>query len=152
MLVAAAADNLGATQLLYEMTLTYAKTRRQFGRRIADFQHIQFRLVDLWIKLDEARSLVKAAALAASEDHAQAAELARQAWIQSLWSGTACGEEAVQIHGAIGMTDEHLVGDFFKRILVNAFLFGPADYHLARCDLRAASDDGAASARLTRTG
>lgn len=151
-LVAAAADNLGATQLLYEMTLAYAKTRRQFGRRIGDFQHIQFRLVDLWVKLDEARSLIKAAALAASEDHPQAAELAKQAWIQSLWSGRACGEEAVQIHGAVGMTDEHRVGSFFKRILVNEFLFGPADDHLARCDLRAASDDDAASAHLTRTG
>lgn len=131
-LLAVAAENLGAMQTLFDLTLEYAKTRKQFGRAIGSFQALQFRLVDLWIKLDEARSLVMAATMAADEGHADAARLAAAAWIQILWSGKAICEEAIQIHGAIGMTEECTVGRYVKRILVNELVFGPAERHLAR--------------------
>ncbi|WP_274626741.1 acyl-CoA dehydrogenase family protein [Arvimicrobium flavum] len=131
-LLAAAAENLGAMQTLFDLTLEYAKTRKQFGRAIGSFQVLQFRLVDLWIKLDEARSLVMTATMAADEGHADAAGLAAAAWIQTLWSGKAICEEAIQIHGAIGMTDECVVGRYVKRILVNELVYGPAERHLAR--------------------
>ncbi|CAM5312996.1 alkylation response protein AidB-like acyl-CoA dehydrogenase [Aquamicrobium terrae] len=131
-LLAAAAENLGAMQTLFDLTLEYAKTRKQFGRAIGSFQVLQFRLVDLWIKLDEARSLVMTATMAADEGHADAAGLAAAAWIQTLWSGKAICEEAIQIHGAIGMTEECVVGRYVKRILVNELVYGPAERHLAR--------------------
>lgn len=129
-LLAAAADNLGAMQVLYEETLAYAKLRKQFGRPIGSFQSLQFRLVDMWIKLDEVRSLVASAA--AAGDGPEAAQLAVAAWIQSLWSGRSIGEEAIQLHGAIGMTEEHAAGRYVKRILVNELLFGAPERHFAR--------------------
>jgi alkylation response protein AidB-like acyl-CoA dehydrogenase len=119
-------------QALFDLTLDYAKTRRQFGRAIGSFQTIQFRLVDLWIRLDEARSLLITATMAADEGHAEARKLTAAAWIQTLWSGRAISEEAIQIHGAIGMTEEYAVGRYVKRILVNELMFGPAEPHLAR--------------------
>ncbi|MGI6853932.1 acyl-CoA dehydrogenase family protein [Mesorhizobium sp. 1B3] len=131
-LLAAAAENLGAMQTLFDMTLEYVKTRKQFGRAIGSFQALQFRLVDLWVKLDEARSLVITAAMAADEEQADAPRLAAAAWIQTLWSGKAICEEAIQMHGAIGMTEECAVGRYVKRILVNELMFGPAERHLTR--------------------
>ncbi|MGO4835921.1 acyl-CoA dehydrogenase family protein, partial [Rhizobiaceae sp. 2RAB30] len=131
-LLAAAAENLGAMQRLFDMTLEYAKTRKQFGRAIGSFQAIQFRLVDLWIQLDEARSLVMTATMAADEGRADAAKLAAAAWIQTLWSGKAICEEAIQIHGAMGMTEECAVGRYVKRMLVNELVFGSAEHHLGR--------------------
>lgn len=129
-LLAAAADNLGAMQVLYEQTLDYAKLRKQFGRPIGSFQSLQFRLVDMWIKLDEVRSLVASAA--AAPDRNEAGALAVAAWIQSVWSGRLIGEEAIQIHGAIAMTDEHAVGRYVKRILVNELVFGAPERHFSR--------------------
>lgn len=129
-LIAAAAENLGAMQQLYDQTLEYAKLRQQFGRPIGSFQSLQFRLVDMWIKLDEARSLVAAAASA--QDDREIASLAVAAWVQVLWSGRLIGEEAIQIHGAIGMTEEFAVGRYVKRMLVNELLFGAPERHLAR--------------------
>ncbi len=129
-LIAAAAENVGAMQALFDLTLEYAKLRRQFGRAIGSFQSLQFRLVDMWIKLDEASSLVAAAA--AARDRQEIASLAAAAWIQSIWSGRLIGEEAIQIHGAIAMTDEYVVGRYVKRLLVNELLFGAPERYLDR--------------------
>ncbi|MGY3693044.1 alkylation response protein AidB-like acyl-CoA dehydrogenase [Bradyrhizobium sp. USDA 3240] len=131
-LVAAAAENLGAMQVLYDQTLEYARLRKQFGRQIGSFQALQFRLVDMWIKLDEARSLVMAAAAAITDDRTDQSALAAAAWIQALWSGRMMVEESIQIHGAIGMTEECTISRYVKRILVNELLFGPPEHHLAR--------------------
>lgn len=131
-LLAVAAENLGAMQRLFDLTLGHVKTRSQFGRPIGAFQTLQFRLVDLWIRLDEARSLVMTATMAADAGAADAARLAAAAWIQTLWSGRAISEEAIQLHGALGMTEESVIGRYVKRILVNELLFGPPEAHLAR--------------------
>lgn len=133
-LLAAAADNLGAMQVLFDATLTHVKLRRQFGRAIGSFQALQFRLTDMWIKLDEARSLVLAAATALGIGEANAAQLVAAAWLQCLWSGRVIAEEAVQMHGAIGMTQECAVGRAFKRMLVNEMIFGGEDVHLIAYD------------------
>lgn len=133
-LLAAAADNLGAMQGLFDATLAYVKLRRQFGRAIGSFQALQFRLTDMWIKLDEARSLVMAATTALAHGEADAARLVAAAWIQGLWSGRMIAEEAVQMHGAIGMTQECAVGRAFRRMLVNETIFGGEDVHLRAYD------------------
>lgn len=133
-LLAAAADHLGAMTGLFDATLAHVKLRRQFGRSIGSFQALQFRLTDLWIKLDEARSLVMAAASALTRGDADAGRLVEAAWIQSLWSGRAIAEEAVQLHGAIGMTQECTVGRAFKRMLVHEMIFGGEDVHLRAYD------------------
>lgn len=129
-LLAAAAENLGAMQTLFDLTLDYARTRNQFGRAIGSFQTIQFRLVDLWIKLDEARSLVMTATMATNDGHEDAHRLTIAGWIQTMWSARAISEEAIQIHGAIGMTQEFDVSRYVKRILLNQLVFGSAERHL----------------------
>lgn len=131
-LIAAAADNLGAMQVLMDAMLEHARTRRQFGRPLGAFQELQFRLVDAWIKLDEARSLLMTAAMAADAGRGDAARLAAAAWVQSLWSARVVGEEAVQLHGGLGMTEELAVGRYVKRLLVNELMFGGPEAHLTR--------------------
>lgn len=127
-LLAVASQNYGNLHYLYSQTLEYAKLRKQFGRAIGSFQSLQFRIVDMWIKLEEARTLIAAAVL--SEGTESFNEMAKAAWIQSLWSARLISEEAIQIHGAIAMTEEFAIGSFVKTLLVNEYLFGSADHHL----------------------
>lgn len=129
-LLAAAAETIGAMQTLFDLTLDYAKTRKQFGRAIGSFQTLQFRLVDAWIKLDEARSLVMTATMASNDGHDDAHKLTIASWIQTMWSAKAIAEEAIQIHGAIAMTEEYDVSRYTKRILLNELVFGSAARHL----------------------
>ncbi len=151
-LLAAAAENLGAMQVLFDATLEHVRTRQQFGQPIGRFQALQHRLVDLSICLDEARALVTAAAIATDESSAPSGAIATDesgapgapkrdasgaaaaaaAWIQSLWSGRRIVEESIQMHGAIGMTDEYALGHYAKRIVLNELLFGAVESHLAR--------------------
>lgn len=131
-LIAAAAENLGAMQAAFDQTLEYAKIRKQFGKELGKFQVLQHRLVDMSIKVEEARSIIMAAAMALKEGHEDAKSLSRAAWVQSLWSGRHVGEEAIQIHGGIGMTDELEIGDFVKRINANELLFGIPMHHIER--------------------
>lgn len=136
-LAAAAADSLGAMDALFSQTLDYMRVRRQFGQPLASFQTIQFRLVDMSIRLEEARSLSAAVATAIDEGHAHADRLARAAWVQALWSGRDIAQEAVQLHGGIGMTAASGIAPLVKRLLVSEFIFGQAEEHMA--DYRALS-------------
>ena len=133
LLLARAADSIGSMQVLFDLTLAHARARNQFGRPLAAFQELQFRIVDMWIKLDEARSLVATASMALDADRSDARRLARMAWVQATWSGRLIREEAVHIHGAMGMTDECAVGAHVKRLLVNELLHGGPDWHLGGC-------------------
>jgi len=130
-MIAAAADNLGAMEALFELTLNYVKVRSQFGKAIGSFQALQFRLTDMWIKLDEARCLVISAAESLAAGDAGAEHEVTAAWLQSIWSARLIREEAVQMHGAIGMTEEFEVGQFVRRLLVNELLFGTEEMNLA---------------------
>ncbi|WP_318779006.1 acyl-CoA dehydrogenase family protein [Paracoccus jeotgali] len=95
-------------------------TRHQFGRPPSSFQALQHRLVQMFITLDEARALVMAAAMAASERLGSADHLAQAAWQKVEESGQKIAEEAIQMHGGIGMTEECFVGRYVRRILHNA--------------------------------
>ncbi|MCK6450891.1 MAG: acyl-CoA dehydrogenase family protein [Alphaproteobacteria bacterium] len=130
---AASAEALGAMAALYEMTLAYAKTRRQFGQTIGQFQVVQHRLVDMFVAVEMARSMAALAALAA--DRADPAERARDvsaAKAQIARAARFVAQQAVQLHGAVGMTDEYPVGRYFKRLTVLETLFGDADFHRRR--------------------
>lgn len=118
--VTAAADHLGAMRQLFDQTLEYTKTRNQFGRALSAFQALQHRLVDMSIALEETRALVMAAAMAASQNHEDSARLASAAWSKARAAGQKVGEEAIQLHGGIGMTEECQVGTYVKRMMRNA--------------------------------
>ena len=127
--VVIAAEMVGLMQTLFDLTLDYVKVRRQFGHAIGSFQAIQHRLADQYAALEQSRSLMMRAALC-SADEREAAGLAAKAYIAR--AGVALGEEAIQLHGGMGVTDELLVGHAHKRLLLLASLFGDADAETAR--------------------
>jgi alkylation response protein AidB-like acyl-CoA dehydrogenase len=113
----AAAEIVGIAKRLFDDTLDYVKTREQFGQPIGRFQVVQHRLVDAYAKLEAAQSALYRALLLPGQDCA-----ATKAFIaeQAIW----IGEQAVQLHGGMGMTDELAIGHGLKRILLLSKLFG----------------------------
>ena len=127
-----AAEAVGAMQVLYETTLAYLKTRKQFGRAIGDFQVLQHRMVDMMIHVEQSRSLALYASLAQSRPAAECAKAAAAAKVQVGKSGKWVGQQAVQLHGGMGMTDELTVGHYMKRLMMIDTAFGHADHHQRR--------------------
>lgn len=127
------AETVGSMQRAFEITLEYLKTRRQFGRSIAANQVVQHRLVDLMIEIEEARALTQASARLLDDDAASEAALRRTvSAAASCVSGAArlVWKECVQLHGAIGMTQEYELGQFVRRLAAAATLHGGAASHL----------------------
>jgi alkylation response protein AidB-like acyl-CoA dehydrogenase len=132
--VAFAADMLGGMTAAFEMTLDYLKTRKQFGVPIGSFQALKHRAARLFVETELARSVVMAAAQAI-DDGATDAQIARLASVAKARASDAflqVGYEAVQMHGGIGMTDEHDVGLFLKRARGAELQFGDAAFHRDR--------------------
>ena len=129
---AQAAEAAGLLDKLLQDTVAYTQQRQQFGQPIASFQVLQHRMVDMYMHVE----LTRAAALPATpkldapaEDRARAASSAKATVTE------ACrfvGQNAVQLHGGMGMTDELPIGHYFKRATQIEGEFGSADWHLAR--------------------
>ena len=127
------AEGLGIIDALNEATLEYLKTRRQFGQPIGRFQALQHRMADMTIKAVEARSMaVVAAAAIAERDATERARRVSAAKALVAQSARFVGQQAVQLHGAIGVTDELVVSHWFKRLTMINATFGDAEYHLGR--------------------
>jgi pimeloyl-CoA dehydrogenase small subunit len=132
-IAALCAEAVGTMQAMHDATLEYLKTRQQFGRPIGQFQVLQHRSVDMLVALEGARSMAMfAAVMAAEDDPVERRRAISAAKIQIGRSGRHIGQEAIQLHGGIGMTTEYKVGHLFKRMTVIDQLFGDADAHLAR--------------------
>ena len=114
------------------MTLDYLKTRQQFGVPIGSFQALKHRAAMMFIELELARSAVMAAAMAIDEANPRAAEFVSVAKARCSDAFVLIGNEGVQMHGGIGMTDEHDIGFFFKRARAAEITFGDAAFHRAR--------------------
>jgi alkylation response protein AidB-like acyl-CoA dehydrogenase len=127
-----AAEAVGAMQVLYETTLAYIKTRKQFGRAIGDFQVLQHRMVDMMIHVEQSRSLALYASLALSRTPLERAKAAAAAKVQVGKSGRWVGQQSVQLHGGMGMTDELTVGHYMKRLMQIDTAFGHTDHHQRR--------------------
>lgn len=128
----ACAEAVGTMARAFALTRDYLATREQFGRPLTANQVIRHRLVDLYVSVEQARSIAEAAA-AALEDSAPARTRAvslAKAFVSV--AGRALGEDAVQLHGAVGMTDEMEIGHCYKRLAALANLFGDADWHYER--------------------
>ncbi len=131
-IAALCAEAVGAMAALHALTLDYLKTRKQFGRAIGEFQVLQHRAVDMFVELEQARSMAMFAALMAGEADADARHRAMAAAkVQIGRSGRKLGQEAIQLHGGIGMTMEYKAGHYFKRLTMIELLFGDTDTHLA---------------------
>ncbi len=130
---AACAEGQGALQELFERTVAYLKQRQQFGVPIGSFQALQHRAADMYAQLELCRSaMILAAIQADAEDPAERMAEISTAKLQLAEGGWYIQENAIQLHGGIGVTDEQDEGLFFKRVRVLQSLFGDADYHVER--------------------
>jgi alkylation response protein AidB-like acyl-CoA dehydrogenase len=130
--VALTGEMLGGMSEALERTLAYLRERRQFGVAIGSFQGLKHRAARLYIELELSRSAVMAAARAVDAQGADAAQLVSLAKARLSDTYVAIANEAVQMHGGIGMTDEHEIGFFMKRARACEMTFGDAAYHRDR--------------------
>ena len=130
--LALCAEAVGAMEVMYKTTVEYSKTRKQFGMPIGKFQVLQFRMVDMFIAHEQSKSMIYMAALRALEGRSAAAKAISAAKVQIGKASRKVGQEAIQLHGGMGMTDELNVGYYFKRVTAFDALFGNVDYHLER--------------------
>lgn len=130
-IAALCAEAIGVMDRLHALTLDYLKVRKQFGVPIGVFQVLQHDAVDMFVAIEQARSMaLYATMLADGEDgeerrramHAAKAEIGR--------AGRLVGETAIQLHGGVGMTMEYAVGHYFKRMTMIDIAFGDHDHHL----------------------
>jgi alkylation response protein AidB-like acyl-CoA dehydrogenase len=130
--VALAGEMLGGMSEAFERTLAYLRERRQFGVAIGSFQALKHRAARLYIELELSRSTVMAAARALDGQSADAPQLVSLAKARLSDAYCLIANEAVQMHGGIGMTDEHDIGFFIKRARAAEMTFGDAAYHRDR--------------------
>jgi pimeloyl-CoA dehydrogenase small subunit len=132
-IAATVAEAVGAMAALQAMTLEYLKTRQQFGRPIGDNQALQHRASEMFMSLEQARSMAILAAMMVDEP--DAAERAHNIAMAKVGVGQAArfvSQNAVQLHGGIGMTEELAVGHYFRRCMVIEHSFGDTAHHLSR--------------------
>ncbi|HEY9216800.1 MAG TPA: acyl-CoA dehydrogenase family protein [Phenylobacterium sp.] len=132
-ITATCAEACGVLAKLHEGTLEYTRQRKQFGVPISSFQVLQHRMVDMFINVEQSISMTYMATIKVGyEDAAERAKAASAAKVQI---GKACrfvGQNAIQLHGGMGMTDEMAIGHYFKRATIIESAFGNTDHHLAR--------------------
>ena len=132
-ILAVGAEAVGAMEVLYKTTVEYCKTREQFGQPIGKFQVLQHRMVDMFMEHEQAKSLLYMAALRMDQGDGPEARRAVSALkVQVGKGGRFVGQNAVQLHGGMGMTDELNVGHYFKKLTAIETLFGNVDYHLKK--------------------
>ncbi|WP_022979124.1 acyl-CoA dehydrogenase family protein [Ideonella sp. B508-1] len=128
-----AAEAVGAMGRLTELTCEYIATRKQFGQAIGSFQALQHRAADMRINVEQARALALMAA--ARVDSADAADRRRAASAAKAMAGRAgryVGQQATQLHGGMGMTDEMACGHYFKRLTAIDMTWGDSEHHVER--------------------
>ena len=130
--LAVCAEASGIMQAMLSRTLEYAKNRVQFGVPIGSFQALQHRMVDMLMACEQTRSLLLWAAMVNSEGGEDAARSISALKYLIGTSGRKVGQEAVQIHGGMGVSWEVDVAHYFKRLTAIEILFGNADFHLTR--------------------
>jgi len=131
-IAALCAEAVGAMSELNSVTLEYAKTRKQFGVALGRFQVLQHRVVDMFIALEEAISLTQHLNLSLVANEPNGSKLASGAKTKVGYAARFIAEQAIQLHGGMGMSDELSVGHYFKRIASINVQFGDPTYHLMR--------------------
>lgn len=123
----------GAMERLIEITIEYLRNRTQFKKPLASFQALQHRIVDMVVQKELALSMAYVAADAVSVDEPEKAQrMLSAAKIMCASAGRFIGQQAVQLHGGMGMTDELEVGDYFKHLTMVDVLLGDSEFHMTR--------------------
>ncbi len=132
-IAAVAAEAVGAMETMQALTLEYLKTRQQFGKPIGQNQALQHRSAEMLVALEQGRSMAMLAAMMV--DEADAAERTHNIAMAKVGVGQSArfvSQNAIQLHGGIGMTEEYAVGHYFRRVMVIEHLFGDTAHHLSR--------------------
>jgi alkylation response protein AidB-like acyl-CoA dehydrogenase len=132
-IAATAAESVGAMETLHSMTLEYSRTREQFGKPIGSYQVVQHRLAEMLMSLEQGRSMAMLAAMMVDEPdaHERAHNIA-MAKVGIGQAGRFVSQNAVQLHGGMGMTEDLAVGHYFRRCMVIERLFGDTAHYLAK--------------------
>ena len=130
--LAQVAQALGCMEAVLEMTSDYLKTRQQFGQPIGKFQALQHRMAEMFVEVQETRSI-----LYRGIAHLEGAPAARRQAVSAAKvmlgsAGRFVGGQGIQLHGGIGVTDEYPIGHYYKRLLVLEKLYGDSEWHLSR--------------------
>ena len=131
-ILAISAEAVGAMEVLYKATVEYTKTREQFGTAIGKFQVLQHRMVDMFMEYEQCKSLLYMATMKQEEGALDAKKAISGLKYQVGMAGKFIGQQAVQLHGGMGVTDELNVGHYFKRLTTIGTIFGNTDYHLKK--------------------
>lgn len=131
-IAALCAEAVGCMAALNADTGEYCRTRKQFGAPIGSFQAVQHRLVDMYIAQEQSLSLTYLATLKLDAPAAERRKAVSAAKVQVGQAGRFVGQQAVQLHGGMGMTEELRVGHYFRRLTAIDALFGDVDHHLRR--------------------
>jgi pimeloyl-CoA dehydrogenase small subunit len=130
-IAALAAEAVGVMSAMHALTVEYLKVRKQFGVPIGQFQVLQHRAVDMYVALEQARSItLYATMMADSDDQGERSRAAHAAKAEIGRGGRFIGENAIQLHGGVGMTMEYAVGHYFKRMTMIDLMFGDTEHHL----------------------
>jgi alkylation response protein AidB-like acyl-CoA dehydrogenase len=130
-LSALCAEAVGVMQAMNAATLDYTRNRKQFGQPIAKFQVLQHRMADMFLQAEQAQSMSYLAAMKCVEpDAGERRRALSAAKVVIGQAGRFVGQQAIQLHGGMGMTDELMVSHHFKRITAIDLTFGDADFHL----------------------
>jgi len=125
-------EAIGCMHVLLDETVTYSKTRVQFGKPLAANQVLRHRMVTMLVKLEEARASALRAVLFADAAAPERAKAVSSAKVKVGQAGRFIAQQAVQLHGGMGVTQELNVGAYFKRLLSLETVFGSPDFHLRR--------------------
>ena len=132
-IAATSAEAVGAMEAMHAMTLEYLKTRQQFGKPIGQNQVLQHRSAEMLIALEQGRSMAMLAAMMVDEtDPKERAHNIAMAKVGVGQASRFVAQNAVQLHGGIGMTEEYAVGHYFRRVMVIEHSFGDTGYHLSK--------------------
>jgi alkylation response protein AidB-like acyl-CoA dehydrogenase len=131
-IAAVCAEAVGAMDALFAMTIDYMNTRKQFGVPIGTFQALRHRVADMKLQMELARSMSYYATLKLNEDDETRRRALAAAKVQIGNSARFVGQQSVQLHGGIGVTDEYAAGHYFKRLTAIELTFGDTLHHLGR--------------------
>ena len=141
-IAAMCAEAVGVMDALFAVTVEYLNTRKQFGVPIGTFQALRHRIADCKMQLELARSMSYFASLKLAEESAARRRALSQAKVQLGSSMRFVGQQCIQMHGGIGVTDEYIAGHYFKRLTCIEMSFGDTLHHLGEVSMRMADTAG----------
>ena len=130
--LAQVAEGLGCMEAVLEITSEYLKTRQQFGQAIGKFQALQHRMAEMFVEVQETRSILYRGVAHLDDAPAVRRQAVSAAKVILGSAGRFVGGQGIQLHGGIGLTDEYQIGHYYKRLLVLEKLYGDSDWHLGR--------------------